>query len=169
MRIMSAASVCLAGLVLAACSGSDSTSPTGLAPSAGPAMSRESAASTFDFVAVLRGDGFGLVKLRQPTEGARLAFLDVRVHDLEPNASYRLQRAVDRQLDGVCTSTTWLTLGKGSVPQTIDTDARGRGRVELFRDLSAFPVGTAFDIHFQVVDAGGAVVLTSKCYRFTVR
>jgi hypothetical protein len=169
MRITSAAPVCLAALVLAACSGSDGTSPTGLAPSAEPATSRESATSAFNFVAVLRGDGSGLVKLRQPVEGARVAYLDVRVRHLEPNASYRLQRAVDRQLDGVCTSAAWLTLGKGAIPQTIDTDERGRGRVELFRDLSAFPVGTSFDIHFQVVDAGGAVVLASECYQFTIR
>ena len=39
----------------------------------------------------------------------------------------------------------------------------------LFRDVSAIPTGTQFDIHFQLIDAGtGMSVLTSGCYSFTV-
>ena len=42
-------------------------------------------------------------------------------------------------------------------------------RAELFRSVAAFPVGSTFDIHFQVVDATtGAVVLQSRCYEFTI-
>ena len=81
-----------------------------------------------------------------------------------------LQRAVDTNLDGICTSTAWLTLGQGPQPKAIVTDDSGTGRADLFRDLSAVAVGKAFDIHFQVIDAESkAVVLTSDCYRFVVR
>jgi hypothetical protein len=87
---------------------------------------------------------------------------------LVPNTSYQLQRAVDTNIDDVCTSTAWLTLGKGAVPQAITTDERGTGREALFRNLTS-GIGTAFDIHFRVVDATtGAVVLESACYQFEV-
>lgn len=126
----------------------------------------------FNLEVILRGEdnAFGLVKFRQDNDLARIVDLNVWVRDLEPNNSYLLQRAVDTNLDGNCTSTTWLTLGKGLVPQAIVTDAKGTGRADLFRNLSAVPTGQSFDIHFQVIDAATrAVVLTSDCYRFTVR
>jgi len=105
----------------------------------------------------------------QPNDAALIINLDTWVRDLTPNTSYQLQRAADTTIDGTCTSTAWLTLGKGLTPATIDTDERGTGRAELFRSVAAFPVGSAFDIHFQVVDAAtGAVVLHSDCYRFTI-
>jgi hypothetical protein len=92
------------------------------------------------------------------------------VRHLEPNTSYLLQRAVDTILDGNCTSTAWLTLGKGTAPQAITTDARGNGHEQLFRIFPASLVGTTFDIHFRVIRRdNSAVVLTSKCYQFTVR
>jgi hypothetical protein len=75
----------------------------------------------------------------------------------------------DRNLDGICGTTGWLTLGKGLIPQTINTDDRGAGEENLFRDVSAFAVGTTFDIAFRVVNvATSAVVLTSDCYRYTI-
>jgi hypothetical protein len=118
---------------------------------------------------VLRGDGFSLVKLRQPNDENRIVYLDTWVRDLQPNTSYQLQRAVDANLDGECTSTSWLTLGKGTTAQTITTDERGGGRERLFRDLGGFAVGAAFDINFRVLNAAtSAVVLRSDCYRFTV-
>jgi hypothetical protein len=170
MRSILKVPVCIAVLALAACSGSDIASPAGLVPSARSATSDGAETPPFNIEAQLRGDGFGLVKFRQPDDGSRIVYLDVWVRDLAPNTSYVLQRAVDRQVDGVCTSSAWLTLGQGSVPQTITTDDRGTGRADLFRNLSAFPVGSMFDIHFRVVDAStGAVVLTSGCYRFTIR
>ena len=81
-----------------------------------------------------------------------------------------LQRAVDTQLDRECTSTTWLTLGKGLSPQTLDTDGSGGAREDLFRNVAAFPVGATFDIHFRLVDAAteSVVVLASGCYQFTI-
>jgi hypothetical protein len=119
---------------------------------------------------ILRGDGFGLVKFRQPDDGSRIVHLDTWVRSLTPNTAYQLQRAVDAVVDDDCTSSAWLTLGKGTTPQTIVTDARGTGREDLYRDLSAATPGTTFDIHFRVIDAvTSAVVLTSGCYQFTVR
>jgi hypothetical protein len=92
------------------------------------------------------------------------------VRDLAPNHSYRLQRAVDQTLDGDCTSTAWLTLGRGLEAREIATDDRGTGRADLFRSVAAFPTGSQFDIHFQVIDAmTSAPVLQSGCYRYTVR
>lgn len=123
----------------------------------------------FNLQIVLRGEGFGLVRFRQPNDDARIVHLDTWVRDLAPNTSYLLQRAADANVDDNCTSTAWLTLGKGSQPQSITTDATGTGREELFRDLAAFPVGSEFDIHFRVIEEGsGAVVLTSQCYQFTI-
>jgi hypothetical protein len=89
--------------------------------------------------------------------------------DLVPNTSYRLQRATDTTVDDNCTGTTWPTLGRGTFPQTITTDARGTGRAQLFRDLGALALGATFDIQFPVIDATtSAVVLESACYQFTV-
>jgi hypothetical protein len=126
----------------------------------------------FNLNVVLRGEGSGLIKFRQPKgDGTtHMVNLDVKVRHLEPNTSYLLQRAVDTILDGNCTSTAWLTLGKGSAPQAITTDARGKGHEQLFRIFAASSVGSTFDIHFRVIrQDNSAVVLTSKCYQFTVR
>ena len=123
----------------------------------------------FNLEVVLRGEGFGLVKFRQPNDAEAIVHLDTWVRDLAPNTSYLLQRAVDTTIDDNCTSTAWLTLGKGLTPQAIVTDDRGTGSAELFRNLAAFPPGTTFDIHFRVINAAtSAVVLESECYQFTV-
>jgi len=114
-------------------------------------------------------NGFGLVKFRQPKDAFKIVYLDVWVRDLAPNHSYKLQRATDTNVNDLCTGTNWLTLGQGLVPQAITTDETGTGRANLFRDLSAIPVGTTFDIHFRVVDAEtSAIVLESACYQYTV-
>lgn len=125
----------------------------------------------FNLQAILRGEngGFGLVKFRQPNDDKLVVYLDVWVRNLEPNTSYELQRAVDTNLDGNCTSTSWLTLGKGLEPQTIDTDDKGTGTAQLWRSVAAFPVGSTFDIHFRVVKVSTmAEVLSSDCYQFTI-
>jgi hypothetical protein len=123
----------------------------------------------FNVQVILRGEGFGLVRFRQPNDDLLVVHLDTWVRDLAPNTSYLLQRAVDVNVDDVCTSEAWLTLGKGTQPQSITTDSTGEGREELFRSVAAFPVGSEFDIHFRVIDATtGAVVLTSQCYQFTI-
>ena len=122
----------------------------------------------FNLEVVLRGDGFGLVKFRQPNDADKTVYLDTWVRDLAANTSYLLQRAVDTNVDDDCTSTAWLTLGKGTQPQAITTDETGTGREQLVRITTA-PVGSQFDVHFRVIDAiTGAVVLTSACYQFTI-
>src|SRR5262249_49896972 len=98
----------------------------------------ESAAEPpFNVEAILRGDGFGLVRFRQEKDPTHnIIDLDVWVRDLMPNTSYSLQRATDVTLDGICTGANWLTLGKGLTPQPIDTDDAGTGRAALWRDVS---------------------------------
>jgi hypothetical protein len=126
----------------------------------------------FNLEVILRGEGrqFGHVKFRQDVDAAKIVTLDVWVRDLEPNHEYLLQRAVDTFIDGNCTSTGWLTLGKGLTPQSILTNDRGVGIEDLWRDISTIPSGSVFDIHFRVVDAASmAVVLNSDCYKYVVR
>ena len=128
----------------------------------------------FNIEVILRGEGnrFGHVKFRQDVDPSKIIVLDTWVRDLESNHQYLLQRAVDaiNVVDGDCTSTSWLTLGKGLTPQSILTDENGSGSEELWRDVSAVASGSAFDIHFRVVDASTmAVVLTSDCYQYVVR
>src|SRR4051794_7038302 len=114
-------------------------------------------------------DGFALVKFRQPKDAEKIVYLDVWVREQAPNHSSYLQRATDANVNAACAGTNWLTLGPGTVPSAITTDARGTGRGELFRNLAAIPLGTQFDIHFRVLDAvTSAVVLESPCYQFTV-
>jgi hypothetical protein len=139
------------------------------APSWSPAM------PNFNLQVILRpvegatDSGFGLVKFRQPKDAEKIVYLDVWVRDLAPNHSYSLQRAVDTNVNDDCTGTSWLTLGRGLVPQAIATDEKGTGRAELFRSLAAIPLGTQFDIHFRVIDvATSAAVLESACYQYTV-
>jgi hypothetical protein len=136
------------------------------AQQAGPPWGPET--PNFNLEVILRGEGFGHVKFRQPNDDLFVVHLDVWLRDLEPNTSYLLQRAVDTNVDGICASTDWLTLGKGSQQQSITTDETGTGREELFRILPPLP-GLEFDIHFQVIEEDTkAVVLTSKCYQFTI-
>ena len=124
---------------------------------------------SFNLEVILRGEGFGHVKFRQPNDDDFIIYLDVWLRDLAPNTSYLLQRAVDPNVDDICTSTAWLTLGKGLQPQSITTDETGKGRERLFRSVAAFPPGSEFDIHFRVIEeVTSAVVLTSKCYQFTI-
>ena len=173
-RISGLAIVC--AIVLSACA------DTPVAPTATGALSSGNDAAVaqatgpwgpetphFNLEVILRGDGFGLVKFRQPNDDALVIRLDTWVRNLAPNTRYLLQRAVDVNVDDDCTGTNWLTLGKGTQPQSITTDAKGTGREELFRSVAAFPVGSEFDIHFRVISAvSSAVVLTSECYQFTI-
>ena len=129
---------------------------------------------TFNLEVILRGeDGrLGHIKFRQDADPSKIIVLGTWVRALEPNHPYLLQRAVDAAnvVDGDCTSTSWLTLGKGLTTQSILTDDNGKGSEELWRDVSTAASGTAFDIHFRVVDASSmAVVLTSDCYQYVVR
>ena len=184
MRVTITAPVLIAALATVACQDSP-TAPRGLSAPTVTAANRSESEQTeteetkeankphFNLNVVLRGEeGSGRIKFRQPnTDGAtHIAYLDVKVRHLQPNTSYVLQRAVDPILDGNCTSVAWLTLGKGLVPQSITTNDRGKGREQLFRVFMASSVGSTFDIHFRVIrQDNSAVVLTSKCYQFTIR
>jgi hypothetical protein len=128
----------------------------------------------FNLEVILRGEGnrFGHVKFRQDNDVDKIINLDTWVRDLDPNHAYLLQRAVDAidVVDGNCTSTSWLTLGRGLMPHSILTDENGNGSEALWRSVAALPAGSAFDIHFRVVDAVSMeVVLTSDCYKYIVR
>src|SRR5229473_7107529 len=63
--------------------------------------------------------GFGHVKFRQPNDADRIVYLDTWIRDLQPNTGYQLQRATDVNVNDDCTGTNWLTLGMGTVPQSI--------------------------------------------------
>ena len=160
-----------------ACLWSCTSNPDLVAPrqSAGPIISASSwgpETPPFNNEIILRdvtgNGGFGHVKFRQPNDADRIVYLDTWVRDLQPNTGYQLQRATDVNVNDDCTGSNWLTLGMGAVPQSITTDSRGTGQAALFRNLAAFAVGSTFDIHFRVIDAGGAVVLESSCYQFVV-
>jgi len=113
---------------------------------------------------ILRGDGFGLVKFRQPKDADVIAYLNIWVRDLAPGR-YLVQRAVDPVVNDVCAGTNWTMPTLGAVT----TDLSGTGRVQLTRSLAAIRLGTEFDIHFRVIDAAtSAVVLQSGCYQFVV-
>ena len=164
-------------------SGCSNTPDSPTAPSAAAASGTAAAAArrpvtaqswgpetpNFNLEVILRGDGFGHVKFRQPNDDELVVYLGTWVRGLAPNTSYQLQRAVDTVVDDDCTSTAWLTLGKGLQPQSIVTDGRGTARESLFRSLAAFSPGSEFDIHFRVIREGTSVaVLTSECYQFTI-
>ncbi len=127
---------------------------------------------------VTGGDGFGHVKFRQAgNDDVQRIDLGVWVRDLAPNTEYFLQRAVDTNLNGSCTGTSWLTLGLGTAlpPQSITTDDRGTGSEDLFR-IVPNTAGSTFDIHFRIVQAAPdhtpdptKVVLISDCYQYSVR
>ena len=161
-------------LLMLGCSRQGPTAPSPAAQAAGVPGTLAAAAPAsppFNLEVVLRdvhaGPAFGLVKFRQPKDGELVVYLDPWVRGLSPNTAYLLQRAVDTEVDGNCTSTAWLTLGKGLTPEAIVTDARGTGRAELFRALPDNLEGTRFDIHFRVIDRDtSAVVLQSGCYEF---
>ena len=123
----------------------------------------------FNLQAILRGDGFGLVELRQKKDPTQdVLYMDVWVRDLLPNTSYGLQRAVDGPRDGVCTGTNWLTMGQGATPQPILTDDTGTGRAELWRSVP--PTVTPSDIHFRVVQTGTSnIALHSDCFQLLIR
>ena len=126
----------------------------------------------YDLDVILYGQGksIGYIMFRQDPDPAKIIALNTWVRNLEPNHSYLLQRAVDTNLDGNCTGISWLTLGEGLQPKSIVTDKHGNGNAELWRNVSAVASGTSFDIHFRIIDAESlGVVLTSNCYRYTVR
>ena len=133
--------------------------------------SQERETVPFNLNVILFGENYslGYIRFRQYPDSSHIIHLDTWVFNLKPNHSYLLQRAVDA-LDYNCTSTTWLTLGKGLTAQAIQTNSWGNGMAQLYRNVSSVSPGSTFDIHFQVIDAvSSAVVLKSGCYQYQVR
>ncbi|HTS43102.1 MAG TPA: hypothetical protein VMH01_01795 [Puia sp.] len=117
-----------------------------------------------------KSSAFGFIKFRQDPNVPLTITLDTWVFNLTPNHDYLLQRAVNPITDNDCSSTAWLTLGKGLVSQPIHTDGFGNGMENLFRNVPASVEGTTYRIHFQIIDAVSlATVLTSDCAQYTVR
>ena len=175
MRVSITGSALIAALAAIACQ-EGPTSPR--APSLNTSVATDRSTGdtpNYNLEVLLRpvgsGDGFGHVKFRQAgNDDAQIIDLGVWVRDLAPNTEYLLQRATDMTLNGSCTGTNWLTLGKGPVPQSITTDETGTGREDLFRIITN-PAGSTFDIYFRIVrkDAPTVPVLTSECYQFSVK
>jgi hypothetical protein len=136
--------------------------------------SANAAKPPFNIEVILRDseNGFGLVKFRQDNDIDKIISLQTWIRNLKPNTEYQLQRAVDaaNDVDGNCSSNSWLTLGMGLNAKTIITDNRGEGRADLWRSVAAINFGVAFDIHFRIVEKNtGFVALTSDCYEYVVR
>jgi len=132
--------------------------------------------SAYDLNVALRGDAkslpgsSGFIEFRQDPDTARIIDLNTWVHNLQPNHSYLLQRAVNPITDADCSSTAWLTLGLGLTPQDIETDDHGNGHADLWRAVTSIARGSQFHIHFQIIDGVTmATVLTSDCFDYTVR
>lgn len=128
----------------------------------------------FDLDVTLNGAdaAIGYLKFRQDPDAAKIINLDIKVEHLLPNHEYLFQRAVDaiNVVDGNCTSSSWLTLGRGLIARSITTGYDGSGVESLWRDITAIPIGSKFDIHFQIIDKdNNAIVLTSDCYQYQVR
>lgn len=116
------------------------------------------------------GSGSGFLKFRQNSDTSKMITLDIELRNMMANREYILQRAVDTTIDGNCTGTAWLTLGKGLQPKSIITDGVGKGTEQLWRSVASLATGSKFDIHFQIIDAPTmTVALKSDCYQYTVR
>src|SRR2546423_9626758 len=105
----------------------------------------------------IAGDGFGHVKFRQSgNDNVQRIDLGVWVRGLTPDTEYFLQRAVDTNLNGVCSSTSWLPLGVGKAlpAQSITPARKGPGSEALFR-TPANPPAAPCDIPFRIAQASG--------------
>ena len=113
---------------------------------------------------------FGYIEFRQNPDTARIITLTTTLARLKPNHAYMLQRAVDPITSTACLSVSWLTLGLGLIPYSITTNNEGNAKTQLWRAVTSIARGTAFYIHFQVVDTESLqVVLVSDCYQYQVR
>ena len=91
----------------------------------------------------------------------------VNVHGLAPKTDYKVLRWVDRNPDGICTSTTALLLPGNP---TLTTSAGGAGALHFEISRGApFVDGVRFDVLWRVVDLAGNAVLQSDCFTVTVK
>ncbi len=164
-------SICIL-LILAACSDEAEVLP--LQPESSNARNFNPDHPFYDLNVLLfstpNSSEIGFIQFRQNEDEPKVIHLDTRVYGLEPNTNYVLQRAVDTNLDGNCTGSTWLTLGAGLTDLAIVTNDKGFGEAALFRSVAAFASGTTFDIHFQILNPNTLeVVLASDCYQYTIQ
>jgi hypothetical protein len=119
---------------------------------------------------VSTGDEQGLVIIAPDArnrDGEFHAEVTVSVHDLEPNTTYQVWRAIDFVPDGVydpaAPGTGWAEIG------TITTSAAGAGTLHIIRGGGLFS-GDQFDVVLQVrLDDGSTVVLESDAMTITVK
>ena len=157
-------------LIGVACTSESPTAPAALTAAADRSASHLATGPRTDLNVELNGAGEaeGSIRFRQPNDGLIQISLDTRIEGLAPDHDYYLQRAALVMGNG-CVDGGWLTLGLGTVVTPIHTDGEGEGHAMLFRNLPATLVGTAFDIHFQIIDATtSAVVMQSRCYQYIV-
>jgi hypothetical protein len=92
----------------------------------------------------------------------------VTVHDASPGTEFTVLRRVDLNPDGVCTSTTWLTLPPPNSP-VLTTSEGGAGALHFEVSRGAPLVdGISFDVQWQLVGSDGSV-LQSDCFTVTVK
>ncbi len=120
------------------------------------------------------GTGGGMIEL-SPTAHDVLGpdTFDVQgtanVHDLVPDTGYKVLRWVDLIPDGVCTSTTALSL-PGNPTLTTSDGGAGALHFEISRGApSPLVDGVSFDVIWRVVDLAGNTVLQSDCLTVTVK
>lgn len=73
-----------------------------------------------------------------------------------------MTRAIDTTVDGVCTSTDYITVA------TLTTSPGGAGAVEFERSSTAFTSGSAFDLSLLINGADGTI-LQSACMTIHVK
>jgi hypothetical protein len=111
---------------------------------------------------------------RQPEDGEAKILFITWLRELKPHTAYLLQQATDPVADGVCTGGTtdsaeWLTIGTGTRPITITTNAMGSFHAPLSRTLPRRLVGTTLDSHLRLIEEPtGAVVQKGGCFQFQV-
>jgi len=138
---------------------------------AGPASLAFAEPGTQSALAVFQGQGQGSGHVSvEPTAqnpGSVNNQVTVSVDGMTPNATFRVQRAIDHHPDGVCTGVSspppegWVT------DATITTSQGGAGAVHYAVHKADVPSGTQIDIIFRVIDNG--TELRSHCMTFTVK
>jgi hypothetical protein len=142
----------------------------GMSLTVGIRSARAEAGTQSDLTDVSSGDKKGHVVIspdaRTPN-GEFHAEVTVNVHDLEPNTTYQVWRAIDFVPDGVydptAPGTGWAKIA------TITTSAGGAGEAHFIRGGGLFS-GDRFDVIIQVrLNDGATVALESEVMTITVK
>jgi predicted secreted Zn-dependent protease len=151
----------LAAVVIAAAAVLASAAPAGAEPGLQSALT------------AISGQGTGYVEVSPTAAGQGTTFLaqgTANLHDALPNATFKVQRAVDfTPNDGVCTIAPtppagWITL------TTLTTSEAGAGAAHFVRESPPpGPPGFRFDVIFRVMSDDGTQVFMSDCMTVTVK